>query len=352
MTSPCESGLARVVRSCLDLDEVQAPRRFEQWREWMAEMIDVLPPRHLPERPYQGRLQIHGVGDITVSRCHSDAMLLRRSLARISTDCQRGYVFQYYLGGAPGVVRVRGRETLVRRGDLLAIDFEQPIEMERPAYEAVGIFVPRAVMEPLLRGADIHGRVAGTAHGLGALTAGWLGQYLQQIDELGLAEARQGLAALLPLLAGCHAAPDALAAGSAAPGLAGGSLLPRLLAFIEQHRDDPELSPALLQRHFGLSRRQLYMAFQGSEQGPAALIRRYRLAAAREELVQRPDMPVIDIAFASGFHSLSDFGRAFRREYGLSPSELRSSARGHAARRTPLAVPQPYGRHLGLAPAR
>lgn len=346
MTSPCEPGLARITRSCLDLDGIVAPRRFEQWREWMAEMIDVLPPRDLPGRPYQGSLQIHGVGDITVSRCHSDAMVLKRSLARVSTDSHRGYVFQYYLGGAPGVVRVRGRETLVRRGDLLAIDFEQPIEMERPAYDAVGIFVPRATMEPLLRGADIHGRVAGTGHGLGALTAGWLEQYLQQIDDLSLAEAQQGLAALLPLLASCHAAPEALAAGSAAPGLAAGSLLPRLLAFIEQHRDDPDLSPALLQRHFGLSRRQLYTAFQDSEQGPAALIRRCRLAAAREDLVQRPDVPVIDIAFASGFRSLSDFGRAFRREYGISPSDLRLSARGHAARRSIIAVPQPYGRYL------
>jgi len=32
------------------------------------------------------------------------------------------------------------------------------------------------------------------------------------------------------------------------------------------------------------------------------------------------------VAYASGFSSLSDFGRAFRREYGMSPGDLRAAA--------------------------
>ena len=44
--------------------------------------------------------------------------------ARISREPHRGYVFQFFLAGVCGVVRTRGRETPVRRGDLLAIDVE------------------------------------------------------------------------------------------------------------------------------------------------------------------------------------------------------------------------------------
>jgi AraC-like DNA-binding protein len=59
---------------------------------------------------------------------------------------------------------------------------------------------------------------------------------------------------------------------------------------------------------------------------PHAELRAQRLAAAAGRL--RTDRErVIDIAFGSGFGSLSSFNRSFRRVYGMSPSEYARIAR-------------------------
>lgn len=344
MTAVDDPSRQTITRRVLRLADLPPERRFAQWQEWMDDTMDVLPPSEWPAHAYDGQLDLHAAGDITISRCRSDAMRLRRSLARTARDGQRGYVFQLLLAGDPGVVRVRGRETVVRRGDMLAIDFEQPIEMERPAYEAVGLFVPRVLVLPLVRGADIHGQVVGTRHGVAALVAGWVRQFLRQLPALTADEARHAVAAMLPLL--CEAHSGRAAEGAPVLG-ARELLLRRMLAFIDSHRDDPDLSPEVLCSHFGLTRRQLYTAFGAADEGPAALIRRRRLAAARAELVLQPGTPVAQVAYGCGFASVSDFGRAFRREYGLSPSELRASAETSAAWRRGGSPPQPYARHFG-----
>ncbi len=343
MSSTDPDGASPVLHRALRLAEVQPRRRFAQWQEWMAGVIDVLPPSEWPRNPYDGRLDLHAVGDVTFSRCRSDAVRLRRTLARISREGQGGYVFQLFLAGDPGVVRTRRGERVVRRGEMLALDLEQAVEMERPAYEALGIFVPRERIGPRLRGADIHASVVDTRRGLGALASAWVGQYLRELRGLAAGDAVQAMDTLLPLLCDCHAS----AVGR--PHAAGADphdLLARLLAFVHAHRSDPDLTPEALRRHFGLSRRQLYAAFASCEEGPATLIRRSRLAAARDQLVQQPAHPIAQVAYASGFSSLSDFGRAFRREYGMTPSELRAAAGRDGAQRAAATSSGPYARYL------
>jgi len=43
-------------------------------------------------------------------------------------------------------------------------------------------------------------------------------------------------------------------------------------------------------------------------------------------LVNFPNLPVAGIAYGLGFKSASDFTRAFRRTYGMTPQELRVTA--------------------------
>lgn len=59
-------------------------------------------------------------------------------------------------------------------------------------------------------------------------------------------------------------------------------------------------------------------------------IGRVRVEHARQLLRQR-HQSVTDVAFASGFNSLSQFNRVFRRVYGSSPRELRRSMADSAA---------------------
>ena len=57
------------------------------------------------------------------------------------------------------------------------------------------------------------------------------------------------------------------------------------------------------------------------------LTRRIERAAA---LLRDTDLPVIDIALATGWNSLGTFGRIFRDITGASPSDIRNLAQGEA----------------------
>ena len=86
-------------------------------------------------------------------------------------------------------------------------------------------------------------------------------------------------------------------------------------------------SVADLAAELGVSERHLRRALR-REIGvsPLELAQTHRLLLARR-LLADTGMPVIDIAFASGFESLRRFNVAFSERYGMSPSALRRQGR-------------------------
>ncbi|MFO7546718.1 MAG: AlkA N-terminal domain-containing protein, partial [Trueperaceae bacterium] len=91
----------------------------------------------------------------------------------------------------------------------------------------------------------------------------------------------------------------------------------------------PEGAPSLtrLAEEIGLSERQLRRIVQ-RELGasPSGLVRTHRLLLAKQ-LLTETDLPVIDVAYASGFRSLRRFNDAFRTHYAMPPTRLRRRAR-------------------------
>jgi AraC family transcriptional regulator of adaptative response / DNA-3-methyladenine glycosylase II len=77
--------------------------------------------------------------------------------------------------------------------------------------------------------------------------------------------------------------------------------------------------------------------------GPLALARSNRAHAARI-LIETTDMPMSDIAFASGFASIRQFNDSVRHVYALSPTEMRGRRRSTPTGRVTLrlAVRQPF----------
>jgi AraC-like DNA-binding protein len=51
-----------------------------------------------------------------------------------------------------------------------------------------------------------------------------------------------------------------------------------------------------------------------------------RLAEARRLLIEKPEMSILEIAFAVGFNSKSAFNSAFSRQAACSPSDFRKNA--------------------------
>jgi transcriptional regulator GlxA family with amidase domain len=117
---------------------------------------------------------------------------------------------------------------------------------------------------------------------------------------------------------------------------------PALLTAIEKmagHLEKP-LSRATVARAAGVSQRQLDRLF-AAHRGCGFLddYHRLRLEHARRLLLQSA-LSVSEIAFATGYSSVSHFGRAFRRLFGVAPSEARAHAsqRGGSAGASPVSA--------------
>ena len=69
--------------------------------------------------------------------------------------------------------------------------------------------------------------------------------------------------------------------------------------------------------------------------GPLALARAHRAQTARQLLVAT-DLPVSDVAFASGFGSIRQFNDTIAEVYDRTPSQLRATRRPHSASDSPV----------------
>jgi AraC-like DNA-binding protein len=98
------------------------------------------------------------------------------------------------------------------------------------------------------------------------------------------------------------------------------------VADIEEHLTDDDLSPAATARRLGISVRRLHGLFAGGERSYAGTVRRLRLERAFRDLRDpaRGHLRVIDVASDAGFVNVASFHRAFRREYGRTPAQVRS----------------------------
>lgn len=128
----------------------------------------------------------------------------------------------------------------------------------------------------------------------------------------------------LELVAACGASADAV---EQSRGTRDVLLRRRAVDLMDRTLADPDLSPESIATVLQLSRSTLYRLFEG-DGGVSAAVRERRLLRAQALLgnpIRRPTIQ--EVAYVTGFRSEAQFSRAFRRRFGMSPSEARSQAR-------------------------
>jgi AraC-like DNA-binding protein len=96
-------------------------------------------------------------------------------------------------------------------------------------------------------------------------------------------------------------------------------------AFILRNLTNPALGEDAVAQHVHISRTQIRRDFELDGEPIAGFIRRKRLEEALRQLTESPgiNQKVIDIAFQCGFDDVTTFNRAFRRQFGVTPTEAR-----------------------------
>ena len=80
-------------------------RQLLAWRDRVSHVIDVVPSLKQVENPFNASIDRYDIGPRRFTDCLSDALLLERSVARISTDNHRDYVFHIFTRGGTSLSR-------------------------------------------------------------------------------------------------------------------------------------------------------------------------------------------------------------------------------------------------------
>jgi AraC-like DNA-binding protein len=111
-------------------------------------------------------------------------------------------------------------------------------------------------------------------------------------------------------------------------------VLQKLRAAIDARLTDPGLNAKAVSAAAGISVRYANAVLARLDTSVARLIREKRLERCRRSLAdaRQANRTVSEIAYGWGFSDVTSFTRAFRRAYGMSPSDFRQASRSAAAK--------------------
>jgi AraC-like DNA-binding protein len=99
-------------------------------------------------------------------------------------------------------------------------------------------------------------------------------------------------------------------------------------AHVIRHACDPTISVSTVASKFRISPRYLHKLFEQSDDSFAQLVVKERLKHCATNLRALDcGSSISGIAYRAGFGDLSNFCRAFRKHYGMSPRDFRRAAR-------------------------
>jgi AraC-like DNA-binding protein len=259
---------------------------------------------------------------VWIVKARAGAHALARTSRLIEGSASDGLVLEVHLDGTTRMTQ-HGRQAVVGAGDGVLFDTRWPYELTLPEGNiSYLLHVPRRLLP--LRDAGLRESVARTADaGLApyALLRGYLRLVLPPATVISDPATRSlATRTLVDLVA---AVASSLAGHGAATSRE--LLLSALQVTIARELGNPELSPAYLAARHHVSLRSVHAAFELADATPAAHIRTVRLERACA-LLSDPGPGILEVASACGFREPSTFVRAFRREYGVTPSEFRARA--------------------------
>ena len=305
-----------------DIDTRQLPLKsaLDFWQESAGSLYDV----HIfqPEEFYTTHRTFH-FGELLLTHCSSVSQKLSRSSYRICADSHELFEVQFYLAGHWSRQDGR-REAEAGQGDIVIHDTAQPHAGSATAFTNITLFVPRGVLTPFLNRPDEQNmRVLPSAAPMARLLHAHVDNLWRTLPLL---TEPQAAALSRPTVELIAAVLNGTPREDAVQGVMGAQL-EEIRRYVRAHILDKDLSPVRIALSFGISARKLAYLFS-SDGGVASYIQRLRLGLAHQSLRDRAQAhkTVADIGLEHGFIYAQNFTRAFQRQHGLTPREVRAIA--------------------------
>ncbi len=208
-------------------------------------------------------------------------------------------------------------------GDLILWDGTKPAEVEvlEPFFKRTLLLPRKRVLNECPQLGDAGAIRIGSDTGSARLLVRYLNALAIELTSLSQLEAKVAVRTVYDLLAEAlrPAAPSSREARRTA-------LRASVRRYIHDNLSDPRLSPPRIAAANAMSVRALHALFEETDESVAQTIRRERLRRAFDDLTDSLDDSVLDIALRWGFSDAAHFSRVFKREYGLSPSDVREGS--------------------------
>lgn len=314
-TSPAISTDAVFTRSIAARGQGSSDE-FDAWRSMLAETLDLPPPSESAET-FEAGFFCWTFGDVVFTRAlHTNAAGLRCSRRHRSfPDYWCVAVVRSSSGRRDSAAKANPRRERLN----LRLS-ARPFDGQTETMEVLALFLPRDFCRDELDNLEPAHDVDINPE-LGALLAGYMDHLARQLPRIS-PEHAQGLAAATRSLVAACIVPS-LATSDVVEAPLASLLIDRARLVVRQNMASPEFGPAQLARLMAMSRSKLYRYFEGAG-GVAHFINRERLREAHRRLNSLRDaLSIHVIGNEVGFTDHSTFSRAFRREFGYSPTEAR-----------------------------
>lgn len=326
----------RHARVVLDTSVVGPREAFAFWRDMICATFVRLDAQPVDGPVFAGRIEHVPVGDVELSTVAAGGQDVRRTPSLIRRDGDAFLLASIQVSGE-GRVEQDGRVAVLRPGDMALYDSTRPYRLGFDGrFGQLVVQAPKAQL-----GVSDTRRVtaralseAGPGRAVGAFFTSW---------DAALKTDPGQAAVLLPQAVALLSAAVTLAghAGRVDSAAANVLLRDRVLRFLQANLADSRLDAARTAAGCGVSARTLYRVMGGG--GVVGLLRRLRVAHARQLLAADPARPVSAVGAACGFDSESGFYRAFRAVTGQTPGEWRQACRWQERSDAPAGPVRPAG---------
>jgi AraC-like DNA-binding protein len=299
---------------------------FERLRELMADVCDATVLGEIEHFKIMSATLHLGGGVMLDTRC--SAIRYDRTKSHVARGMDHFQATLYFAGGVEFFAA--DQTFLQRTGDICLIDMGQPNEARVMTAvdgfsHGMSFMLPRMLLAPLFPAADAIPPIAIVARetSYGRLLADYMLRLRQTAAELTQGENQAALHALAQLLAaGVAGQSEAETIAS----LSQDGLRARIKQHVEDNLGQASLGIDALCSRFDLSRAGLYRLL--APMSPAGYIQERRLHRAYAMLISPAfrTWRVIDIAVECCFSSDATFIRAFRRQFSITPGEVRELA--------------------------
>lgn len=307
--------------------------QFDLWHDNFAPMLDLadITPG---TSTFTGRQKLWDLGSLVLAEINTDSHAFSSLPGRVRRDPVDHWTMtvllkgkirtktkRYAFGGGLGEVQIHS----------LGRSFEGMVAEES---KMLMLFVPRDLS--VETAATLSSAEFSTlATGMGRLFSDYLVDVARRLPMLAQADLPSLAAATRAMILACVSPSTGHV--EAAEGPIANLLLERARRLINNQLLDPRLGSEMVRKELGVSRTRLYNLFEPFG-GVMHYIQHRRLLSAYAALTDPSDRRLIfQIGEERGFGDGAEFGRAFKRTFGCSPSEVRNRDGGGIRVRSDLA---------------